>query len=398
MSGEVTVRVIRTLAEIEEVRSTWVSWKFHPNSDIDYYLSRFHVRPEFIRPHIIVVNRDGRPDAMLVGRLDHLRLDLKIGYVHLPRPRVRVLNFIYCGLLGEPSPENCGLIVSEITNSLRRGEADLAAFSHIRVGSSIYEAARRLPGFLSRDHFPQVDPHFSMKLSGTMEEMYRGLSSNARHDLRRKAKRLLKDFPGKVEVSCFREESSLEVMIRDLEAIAKKTYQRGLGVGFLDNAEMRQRLSLAARRGWLRSYILYVEDKPCAFWMGTLYQGTFHVDFCGYDPSYDRSSPGTFLLTRMLEGFGREKFDQIDFGYGEERHKQRFSNCKWHEAMVRIYAPTVRGLGIKVLVTLVHFIDYIARRVLDYGKLLPKLKRFWRKQVRNCEPGPAPDETAPEGS
>ncbi|MGD1154819.1 MAG: GNAT family N-acetyltransferase [Terriglobia bacterium] len=396
MHEHLTVRVIRDFAEIENMRSTWESWQHHPSSDIDYYLSRFKLRPEFLRPHVIVVHRDGRPDALLVGRLDHLRLDLKLGYVHLLKPRVHVLNFVYSGLLGNQSPENCDIILGEILKSLRDRGADFAAFDNVRVPSPLYDLALSLPNFLMRDHFPEVNLHCRMTVPPSVEDIYRGLSAKARKNLKWQAKQLLKSEAFSAQIACFRGSEEVDRMIRDVEYVARKTYQRGLGVGFVDNPEMRERLALAARKGWLRTYVLYLRNQPSAFCVGTAYGGTYYTDFVGYDPQYAKYSPGTFLLMRMFEEFCSDGLQQVDFGYGVEGYKQRFGSCTWNEAKLRIYAPTARGLALKLLIGQMLLIDHLVRRILSGIKVLPRLKKFWRKQVRNSGPDPAPDGTASE--
>src|SRR6266404_9117806 len=107
-------------------------------------------------------------------------------------------------------------------------------------------------------------------------------------------------------------------MIRDVEDVAKKAWQRLRGGGFIGTEHMRKRLHLAGCKGWLRAYILYVENRPCAFSLGTLYGDTFYWDFTGYDPQYDRYSPGVFLFMRMLEDLCPQSVKLVDFGFGEE--------------------------------------------------------------------------------
>jgi hypothetical protein len=58
---------------------------------------------------------------------------------------------------------------------------------------------------------------------------------------------------------------------------------------------------VAAKRGWLRIFILYLEEKPAAFWMGTIYDHCLQADQVGYDPVWGEFSPGIFLFLTILE-------------------------------------------------------------------------------------------------
>src|SRR5439155_3981179 len=99
-SPEVSTRIVRDLGEIEEIRGVWSAWNRQPNSDIDFYLTVLRCGPEVVRPHIIVLNRGGLPNALLIGRIEDTRFELKMGYRTVFRPAARTLTFVNGGLLG----------------------------------------------------------------------------------------------------------------------------------------------------------------------------------------------------------------------------------------------------------------------------------------------------------
>jgi CelD/BcsL family acetyltransferase involved in cellulose biosynthesis len=380
------ITVARTTEQIEKIRPIWAQWNAHPNSDIDFYLWLQAHRSEIVRPHVVVLERGGKPTAMLVGRILAQRVEFRIGYLTLPGPKVRQLNFVWGGALGDLSPENSNLLVAEVVNSLRRREVDVAVFNNLRVDSTLHQAALSVPDWLSRDRFPSFNLHRSMVLPGSVEKFYAGLSKKVRKNQKWQAKKLLEDFGGKVRVECCQEEENFERMIRDVEAIAAKTYQRGLGVGFADNSENRVRLLQEAREGRLRMHMLYLADQPAAFWIGSIYQRTFHSGYMGYDPTYHEHSPGMYLLMRVIEDMCADRIasgiEEIDFGLGDAQYKQVLGNVEWQDAEVRIFAPTIRGFLLNALRTLWALLDRLARRALGHAGLLSKVKNRWRHSVR----------------
>jgi hypothetical protein len=380
---EVSVRVARSRAEVEEIRDTWSAWPSHRDSDIDFCLDFFWTRPEVVRPHVIVVYRDRRPDAMLVGRLESTRITPKIGYLRLPGIPSRALSFSYEGLLGDPSAENCAEIVRSIMNSLRRREADVASLHQPRADSPIYQKALRMPKFSSRDHLAEPAPHHFMVLPDNIEQVYLGLSSGHRKHLRSEAKRLSTDFQGRVRVVCFREAAELDRAIPDVEAIAKGTYQRGLGVGFEDTPESRHLLHFFAEKDWLRIYVLYLgeSETPAAFSIGSVSNGAYCCDFLGYDSRFRKYSAGTFLLTKMLEDFCRDGVKMVDFGGGGGDYKERFGNLRVMEASVYVFAPSIKGLALNAVRTSTGLIDNSIKGILERTALLATIKRFWRLRL-----------------
>ncbi|HZW93532.1 MAG TPA: GNAT family N-acetyltransferase [Candidatus Eremiobacteraceae bacterium] len=377
-SPALEVKIARSLAEVAEIREIWSSWPSHRDSDIDFCLGFVWADERVIRPHVILIYRDGRPEAMLVGRLEHTRLRSKIGYLNLAGISSRALIFAYGSLLGDASVQNCNDFMQSVLSALRDGEADLALFDHLRVGSFLHERALVASGVATRDHLATAETHFVMSLPGDIKDVYAGLSGNHRSDLKRKAKKLMADHQGSVKVLCYREPSELEGWMQQVEEIAKKTYQRGLGVGFQNDEETRRRLLLCAEKGWLRAYILHVGGTPCAFWIGTVYHGRFCSDYLAFDPAFSQYSPGTFLLMKVVEEFCAEGVKGIDFGFGEARYKEQFGNNPLTESSVFLFSPTPKGILLNATRTSAGLMDKAAKKLLEGTNLLPRIKKVWR--------------------
>jgi CelD/BcsL family acetyltransferase involved in cellulose biosynthesis len=376
-----TVHTARSRAEVEEIRQIWSGWPSHRDSEIDFCLDFAWAREEVIRPHVVVIYRDGHPDAMMVGRLERSRLRSKIGYLRLPGIPARVLNFSYGGLLGNPSAENVDAIVKAILTALREGEADMALLDHVRLDSILHDHALRASGFATRDHAIKPELHCFMALPATVDELYRGFSQGLRAEVRRKKKKVLADFGQSVEIRCYRREEEVELAAPALEEVARSTYQRGLGVGFQDTEQMRMRLRFCARKGWLRIYLLLIAGKPCAFWIGTLYNQSFVSDYNSYDPKFRDYSIGTYLLAEVVEKFCQEGVRNIDFGFGQAEYKERFGNSRVDEGSICIFSPGLKGIALNALRTSTGAVDAFARKVLHDTNLLPKMKRLWRSRL-----------------
>jgi CelD/BcsL family acetyltransferase involved in cellulose biosynthesis len=105
----------------------------------------------------------------------------------------------------------------------------------------------------------------------------------------------------------------------------------------------------------------------------------------GYDPELRQSSPGMFLIMRVIEGFcSRTNGDvvtELDFGLGHAEYKTMLCSKTWQEARVYIFSPTLKGLALKSIRTATGMIDGSARKLLVSAKLFPRLKRVWRDHL-----------------
>ena len=380
-----SIRVLRTWEELREIEQYWRTCAVNPNADYDFFKLIVAVRPEILHPYVIVADRDGRPEYVLVGRKERCRLDVKIGYATLLRPKVTLITFIHGGELGTLNGLAAAEVLRMLVQRLQAGDADAASFTHLRQDSMLSQAMEAMPGFFSCDPFPVRQPHRALELPDEVARFFAGLSPKVRKNQKWQAKKLHQAFPDQVLIRCYRKVSDLDCMFSEVERIAKQTYQRGLGVGFADTAEMRQRMALAASRGWLRAYVLNLGREPAAFWIGTLYRGVFYSDSMGYNTAFGHHSPGTYLLVKVIEEFCAEEprqVSKIDFGLGDAQYKQVFGTENWSDKSAYVYAPTSRGLALKALRLLAASADRTARSVARKLRLEARIKTGWRNWTR----------------
>ena len=152
-------------------------------------------------------------------------------------------------------------------------------------------------------------------------------------------------------------------------------------MGFVDSPETRERLQLMAEKDWLRGYVLYVSDRPCAFWVGALHQGTFSSDYLGFDSEFAKHSVGTYLVTKVIERFCNGSEGQVacvDFEPGYSQYKEGLANQKWQEVSTYIFAPSLRGISLNLVRTLTVGTDHWLKNILRRTSLLQKIKKQWR--------------------
>ena len=375
------IKIFESVNDLAEVKNAWTVMNRHPNADIDFYITICTQRKARLRPHVLVLYADHKPQAMMIGRLESSRMDLKIGYIPVISPTIRLLTIVHGGLLGDFSPAVSEIFVKELLNSLRNREFDSVLFGGIPIDSAIYPMIRTIPNLFCRDNIPSEGIHWKAALTPTLDEFLKKISRKHRYWVRRMANLLEKDFPGKVRIESFTDQSTVDQLCTDVESIACQTYHRGLGVGFIDNPENRARLTLSAEKKWLRAYILYVGDKPCSFWIATHYGNTVHLNFTGYDSKYEKYEPGTVLFIKMVEDFCKEGIREMDYGSGDAKYKSRFGDSNWKEASIYIFSPSLKGIWINFVRTSSSAFNKVTKQFLEKTSLLDSMKKSWRKRV-----------------
>lgn len=372
-----SLKTVRDLRDIDEIRPTWKAWQATRDSDIDFFSAIVRSRSESCRPNITVLSRNSRPEALLVGLTDRVKTSFCLGPVTVRGPEIKALQFAPGCLLGTASADNCSVLVRRVIHSLLEGEADIAFWEHLDLTSPLFEPVVRLPGFLSRDHFPIVQDHWFINSPKGLDPFLSTLGRNQRSKLIRKYKRILKQFPGGVEVRSFRTAEDLQQAMSDMEEIARKSNKRPLGYGFIDTPQNREQLLVEATKGWLRIYILYIDGKPVSFWKGSLYDRFLKADHTGFDVAWSSLSPGIFLLLKILELSYMEDVSTVDFGFGDGQLQHCFGKVRKPKARVLICVPRARSLQVQLL----HSLTRCAAITVDRVPTLSWVsKALWKKK------------------
>lgn len=379
---EYEVKVLRTFEAMEQMRNAWSRMQRHPEADLDFCSFIGKIRPEIIRPHVIVVFKDGEPVSLLAGRLEHGHFDFKIGYKIMWRAKVRRIVIYYDGFMGDTGPEMAEIMVRQLLKSLREEQADLCLWNGVQPETDLQKLFRRLPGVFCRDYLMRTVEHWKMTLPASLDELLElRLDKKQRYNAKRAMKLIEKDFPGEVRYARYTVPEEMETLFRDVIKVAKKTYQWGLGVGFQETKEQRERLQLEAQRGWLRGYVLYVKNEPAGFWLCTVYQETVHSNYTGYDPKYRKQEVGTALFLHMIAELCREKARLFDFGLGAAFYKERFGDAKFKESTVCVFARSFRGVFLNGLRLMTEGGLELTKVILGRLKLDQKLKSAWRRRA-----------------
>jgi hypothetical protein len=378
---KIEVRVIKAANEIEPIRKTWADWCENPDADPDFFLLAPESKSELLRPHVIVVFREGQPDCILVGRLEKGKKRIKIGYSTVFRPYVRTLVFLSGGYLGNQTAENSELIVSEILKSLRNGEADCAELRQLPLDSTLSFAARTQPGFVCRQHHNAEHIHRCLELPATFQDYLESLPRKHRHETRRHMRRLQKDYPNSMQIQCYRHDQDVDQLRRDVEKIHAKSYQNAVGVGFVDSEGIRARIRAMAKKDDLRGCVLYVSGEPAAFFIGYKYKRTLYGQYLGFDPQFQRYSPGLQILMHAIEDCCEPDagLAVLDLGWGERNYKRQLCNQSWMESPVYITAPTLKGMLLNAERSLTAWLDAKLKNWLSSTGFDKHVRKIWQK-------------------
>jgi CelD/BcsL family acetyltransferase involved in cellulose biosynthesis len=351
-------------------------------ADPDFFAATVAGDPKIVRPHVVLLERDGEPEAIAVARIEQQRLSHRLGYRTIYEPRVRALTVVHGGILGHPGEEAFTALLDELRLALARGEADLLIVSYLPLDSLEFRIASTRPPFRARQHVVRSGVRWELELPGSVEEFLQTKSAKHRQTLKRKAKKLERDFAGRLEIRTYEHVDDLDEFVAAAAKVSATTYQQALGVAFGDNPAHRMRTRAAMEHGWFRGWVLFLDGEPAAFWHGERYAGTFRTGNPGFDPRYDSYGTGTYLMLRMVDDLCRDpEVRAVDHGVGDATYKRRYGTRSWTEGNVLVFPLTFRGARLNAMLTVVARSLAGARWLAQRAGVLGAAKSRWRRRL-----------------
>jgi CelD/BcsL family acetyltransferase involved in cellulose biosynthesis len=387
--GAERVRVARTLEQVQVLRgmTEQIAWP-HQDPEPEYFRTVLEAMPHAIRPHVVHLERPGWRPILVVARLERIELEARIGYLRLYRPTVRCLTVVHGGVAGAETVEDCGRVLDALRGALAAREADVVRFLGLRTDSPLYATATSVSPWLCRDRVASPQPHWRVAIPDSIDAFLAARSRNTRQNVKRYGRRFERAYRHRLTLRRFGrdDDCDLDRLFAELEAIAAKTYQRGLGVGFTGDELQRRTIELELRRGRYLAWVLDVDGVPSAFWDGSIHASTFFIGSPGYDPVLGPARVGTWLQMRMIEDLcARDDVSALDYGMGDAQYKRSFGDECWTDAIVHVFAPTLTGLRVNAARTAAMGATQVARRALGDSGLEQRVKRGWRRRLQTPE-------------
>ncbi|MGH7803853.1 MAG: GNAT family N-acetyltransferase [Candidatus Binatia bacterium] len=381
-SAESGVRILRTVRDVSANATEWRGLETTPATYLDGYLGGLD-HDGAARPFAMLVGPEGAATALAAGRYEERRRPLRLGYWRFLGPRARCLTFEPGAIVGDLSREQSATIVRALYTALERGEADMALVRELRLDAPLFEALSSFPAPRFRDRNPVVNVRWMIEFPESPEAPL-AMSAHTRKHLRYYTNRLQRKYGDRLRVESWTRPADLARLMADAEAVARTTYQRKIGVGFRDDVAARARIRLEMERGFFRSYLVYLDGRPGAFWMGSRFGDTYYSGDTGYDPALRVDRVGELLLARMLEALRKEAgLRWFDFGFGDSDYKRRYSTHSFEEATVAMFAPTARGALLNVAQSTVRGVNRAVKSTAERLELLDwirsRLRRRWAK-------------------
>ena len=241
-------------------------------------------------------------------------------------------------------------VVKQLSHTLfsqRIRSIDLAFLAPADVGVSSVLAAAGAAGYRVLTESIEAAPYVT--IDGDWEAFEKGLGRNLRKDLRRRRRRL--DEEGRLALEVSHGEERLDALLEEGFRVEGSGWKGAYGTSIGSQPQTRRFYTevahWAAERGWLRLAFLRLDGRALAFDYCLEHERTHYVLKTGYDPAYERFSPGKVLRHMMLARAFSEGLATYDFlGVGSDytTWKRAWTDTVQERLFLHMFAPTAIGL------------------------------------------------------
>jgi CelD/BcsL family acetyltransferase involved in cellulose biosynthesis len=259
-------------------------------------------------------------------------------------------------------------VCSALAEYLRQRKLSIC-FAQVSAESSISrEIADRLSELRWNLGIWQTNRCPYIRLSGhTWDSYLATLGSAHRYNLGRRIRRLNADF--KVDFERAETDAQREAAMRALVALHNLRWQTRGGSDALNRRSLvdfhDDWTRLALERGWLRLFVLRLNDRPAAVLYGLRYSSTFYFYQSGFDPDCSKHSIGLVSLGLSIKHAVEEGASEYDMLHGNEGYKAHWARDYRRLIRLELYPPNGRGMLSRGSRSLRKVAGRMARRLLS---------------------------------
>lgn len=276
-------------------------------------------------------------------------------------------------------PEDANIqraLMSGIESCLQQTRSDFVLIENIEVDDPLLLSLQAKQHGLRLFTPTAFQPLHKIELPNTFADYEAKFSSKTRNTLRRKRKQF-----GEYRFERITEPEQIPDFLAHAHEIAKHSWQsKLLGLRIANNAyELRSFTTLALERA-LRCYLLWKDDVPVSFCVGTQHNGVFHYEEVAYDQRRSEGSPGQMLILLMLEDLMQVHRPRVfSFGFGDADYKRQFANLTTSSGNVWLLKPGLKSQLIEGYFLSRSWAVQTARKVLAKAGVLTQFRNWLRR-------------------
>ncbi len=327
-STDYRVEIIDTETSLEDFVSRWVQFT-NTSNNIHFYqdLERIQIsqstnqNTQGFRIIVLLKNNDIHCIAPLIR--EPQKFPVKFGSITLATIKCRRYKLPAGKLLFSEHADRLQCIRRILSLPRSTMEGINCLFIEEMLMSDAELLSRNLRGYRLKhmNHPPQSI--WRLEIKGTFEHYLMRLNSKKRSEMRRRTRKL-DSATDSWNIKCIDKASDVAELLFAQAYVYDRCWKSS-GLDQLRTGLGQRYLEEVASRGWLRSYILYCDNIPCAYSINFQYRDIFYGQEMAYDEDKSQLGVGNVLVQETIKDLHQNNSPKfMDFGFGDNPQKKLF--------------------------------------------------------------------------
>jgi len=238
-------------------------------------------------------------------------------------------------------------VVEALVDSIseRKWVLELGQLKRSALAVRLARALTTGSGYRSYEMTTDVCPYISFG-GLTWASYLAALGSSHRANFQRRLKQLRRDFAFRFD-RAENEQQRAAFLDALIDLHRRRWHDKGASEAFStpDIVSFHQDVSrLALERGWLRLFVMWLNDRPAAALYGFQRNQRFYFFQSGLDPEYSRYSVGLVTMGLAIQSALEEGSQEYDLLHGNESYKSLWTQETREIRKLEMYPPSATGI------------------------------------------------------
>lgn len=302
------VQIIRTEVELRAVQSEWEEFLerdagAHTAREQPLFMMRSTAAEQKgMQPYVVII-RDNGIQCIAPFYLHRRSIPLRFGPIGIPMPQAKLLRLVGERLVHRKGSSEAGNI-QRILRALKHhtNEFDAIWLPELDMPGDLwdfFEKDRSRAGFRLIRLSPNAETVQQINLPASFEEYLSGFKGEDRRNRKRALRKL--DGAGKIEMTEYSTRNDMKGFFATANVIRNRSWKaKEFGPDRYVGEELLTFYEEVAGRGWVRNYILTLDQRPIAFLITYGSGNTYLFAEWGFDEEFRSLSPGVGLILKTL--------------------------------------------------------------------------------------------------
>lgn len=276
----------------------------------------------------------------------------------LPIRRLSPVTEFHCGrcgfMLRDPGIEPLETLMDFVYRELDGWDVFTITLVRGSESERLFQELLRRRGWSHTRSAPTASPY--AELRGDWDEYFGAIDPRVRSNLRRRERRLRA--VGNYTVELIQGIRESDGFIEAMLEVERESWKQSAGSAVTNHDYQeqlyRRLVPVAAARGWLRAYLMRLDDEPIAHLLGLVYNGVFYGLKHTYKEKYKEFSIGSLLQMLVLRSQYQRQIRFYDFMGESEPHKMIWAHGTYSRSIYTLYNSTPRATLLRCARRLKH--------------------------------------------